>query len=166
MENQKDFLEKQLERVDKWLHFAEAKNAALIAFNVAILGMEFPEKMLCLEGVTKVLFAISIVIAICSFWPNLSNVLIRKWKFKSNINANNLYFSDIAGYLSEIQYLDMVNEKYYEKRIQSFSDIEKDFAREILMNSQITVVKYGLFRIALIGDVIGTILLSALLIGA
>ena len=33
----KDYLENQFEYIYKWLSFAEAKNAALVAFNVAML---------------------------------------------------------------------------------------------------------------------------------
>ena len=34
-----EYFEKQLDRTDKWLSFAEAKNAALIALNLAMCGV-------------------------------------------------------------------------------------------------------------------------------
>lgn len=39
MKDRIEFLEKNLERINSWLQFAEAKNAAMIAFIVAMLAV-------------------------------------------------------------------------------------------------------------------------------
>lgn len=37
-ENHSELLQQIFENINMWLHFAEAKNAAIIAFNIALLA--------------------------------------------------------------------------------------------------------------------------------
>ena len=69
------FLEKQLDRTNYWLSFAEAKNAALIAFNVAIIAFiaEFQEDLPIFSTVIMILSVVSTVICLISFIPITNN---------------------------------------------------------------------------------------------
>ena len=68
------FFEKQLERVNYWLSYAETKNAAMIALNVAIcaalISMSLSDR---LYVIAMVGLLVSTIILMVSFFPFLAN---------------------------------------------------------------------------------------------
>lgn len=142
----REFLAEQLNRVNSWLSFAEAKNAALIAFNVAILSvdMKMPEWALC---IFRIAILVSIVISLISFWPNFA---------KKSSSRNLLFYKDIAELDS--QYKEIINE--------SKDKIKDDYIDEIIINSKITMKKYYRFKQALAIDVGIMVFLCTILIMA
>lgn len=152
----KEHLEKQLERVNSWLSFAEAKNAALIAFNIALLAvlaqMHSEFSLFC--DVLMIVFVISTGISLWSFIPNTTN---RPQKSTNNDSDLNLIFwSDIAKISSEEVYIEKTIEKYHFSITQdeAKSKLNIDIAKEIVINSRIALRKYSLFRKGLLVDII------------
>ena len=96
------FLEKQLDRTNYWLSFAEAKNAALIAFNVAIIAFiaEFQEDLPIFSTVIMILSVVSTVICLISFIPitnNCTTINTHATAVTPNEQKDNLIFwHDIA----------------------------------------------------------------------
>lgn len=77
------FFEKQLERVNYWLSYAETKNAAMIALNVAIcaalISMSLSDR---LYVIAMVGLLVSTIILMVSFFPFLANKASKKEKAK------------------------------------------------------------------------------------
>ena len=163
-----DYFEKQLDRTDKWLSFAEAKNAALIALNLAMCGVivkwigkpeidPFCVKRLLIADLA--LFIISLLIALFSFFPNLSKTpKINSDSKKKDSNFNLVFYGDIQSFSSAEEYI-----RYF--CLQCKYPLSKtlkrpfiDFANEIIINSQITVRKYKLFKCALNFDIFAFVL--------
>lgn len=65
-----NYFENQFEYVYKWLSFAEAKNAALVAFNVAVLKVvnDIKDISMGLKIFILVLLIVSLIIALKSFF--------------------------------------------------------------------------------------------------
>lgn len=173
-ENVKKYFKEQLDRTNQWLSFAEAKNAALIVLDTAIIGfivklfldailktydysisLNFSIKPVHVFSLLLIIFLFSLLISIASFLPNLSS---EKTKTKSDNMVetyNLLFFGDLAKFNSTDDYIRYVCRKY------SFSDnyIEHpliiDYANEILINSKIAVRKYQLFRKAVYFSIVG-----------
>lgn len=151
----KEYFEKQLDRTNTWLSFAEAKNAGLIAANIAILSViiEFFAEAPVICVISAVLAIISILHCLLSFSPNLG-----KPRRRSNTNTvigkrNLVYFGDISRFESLEQYVNKVIEDYFPQlRPEDVGNQARDLAAEILINSQITVQKYTWFKAALIAD--------------
>lgn len=157
-----EYFEKQLDRTDKWLSFAEAKNAALIALNLAMCGVivkwigkpidSFCVKRLLIADLA--LFIISLLIALFSFFPNLSKTpKINSDSKKKDSNFNLIFYGDIQSFSSAEEYI-----RYFCLQCKyPLSETLKrpfiDFANEIIINSQITVRKYKLFKCALNFDI-------------
>lgn len=166
-ENEKviSFLCTELERVDKWLSFGEAKNAALVAMNIAVLsvGVEFKCKSLFLG--LRICVVISMLIALLSFWPIMVNkasaIRLKCMKVRQS-GANYLFFSDIATLNNGKSYLDIVKNQYIRVEFDTTEKYKVDLADEIVVNSRIAVVKYGIFRIALVIDIIAISLMAIL----
>lgn len=153
MSNLEEHFEKQLERVNIWLSFAEAKNAALIAFNVAMPSIFvnvcsiYP--VYC--TVLLVMFILSAMICLFSFVPNLQNHPESLVTNKTPVNL--LFFSDIAAFRDVNSYINQVRERYYPSvSSESINGILLDLASEILINSRIATRKYKLFKKGLFLD--------------
>lgn len=152
-----EFLKEQLERVNYWLSFAEAKNGILIAVNIALMTFVSDllsyAPMLCAFILSCMV--ISSIICIASFIPNLKTHADIKGT-NTDVNALNLlFYSDIAK-LKEEQYADLLKDKYKDVFDEhSFnSSIAKDYISEIHINSIITNRKYCYFRVALDVDLV------------
>lgn len=151
--NLQEYLEKQLDRIDKWLSFAEAKNAALIAFNVALLA--FVTELLSGYPYVNLIFIMCIlvatVVALISFYPFKGHPNNKKEKYTetSEIDKINLTFwAEIAKFEDHEKYLGAVTEKYFSGQ-NEYSSMAKDLAAEVWENSGIAARKYKLFRYAL-----------------
>ena len=70
------FLLNELERVDKWLSFGEAKNAALVAFNVAVLSVNMDFGFPLLLTILRLFTVLSMAISLMSFWQKWVKKLV------------------------------------------------------------------------------------------
>lgn len=168
-----DFLENVYQKVNYWLSFAEAKNAALIAFNIAMLSfaLNFSEYSMLLVVICSILLIISTTFCLLSFCPNLKhNVESDSANTTSDTktdNANLIFWNDIAIFNSTTKYLNAIKSQYHLSSEGEKDDILiNDLANEILVNSQIAMKKYKWFRRALMTDGGALIVLALLLIVA
>lgn len=155
-----NYFENQFEYVYKWLSFAEAKNAALVAFNVAVLKVvnDIKDISMGLKIFILVLLIVSLIIALKSFFPDLSNK-VEDNKSVFDENKNLIFFQDIAQIPNEHILLKLVKEKYFPEKDDSYIENKYllDLSSEILINSRITLNKYKSFRTALCIDMIAMI---------
>lgn len=151
------FLLNELERVDKWLSFGEAKNAALVAFNVAVLSVNMDFGFPLLLTILRLFTVLSMAISLMSFWPNMGKK-VGDIKLKLYLNApgmnNYLYFLDIACLNNGTEYLQIVKSRYLIEEIDITGTYCCDLANEIIVNSRIAVKKYKYFQMALMFDFI------------
>ncbi|MEI3417852.1 MAG: hypothetical protein V8Q86_04890 [Blautia sp.] len=129
-------LEKVQADITGCLRFAETKNGALLAFDIALLF-----------GIPKIP-DVSLIITLWSFWP--INKKIKKAE-KRKVNCDLLHFAYIAMYTRN-EYLVELYKSYWKNEVVDFDKIsqeEKDLAQEIVMNSRIAVRKQNLFKISL-----------------
>ena len=148
--------------VNDWLKFAEAKNAGLLALNLAsIIGLlqsaSSFTNIKALYGILITIFCISSLICVYTIIP-LLNKLFRLYKKldDSEFTAqkqrlNYLYFGDITK-LSPEQYIELYKNK---NASASISQIDYDLALQITNNAEISWQKYVIFRVACYGTFIG-----------
>ncbi len=160
-------LEKIFSNINSWLTFAEAKNAAIIAFNIAAIAAFFSGADIL--GKTLVFYLINVTmvvaagLALIAFIPNMSNN--KKTTDVIEEQDNLLLYSHIAKYTKE-KYLIALYKKYFNsiKQESDLSKIELDYADEITYNAEITVNKYKWFRRALYVDFFGILEILILII--
>jgi len=145
-----EYFEKQLERTNSWLSFAEAKNAGLIAVNIALMAVIIElfsdAPVFC---VIAVAFAIaSSIVCLISFDPNMGKAVDKVRRKNKSKDLNLTFYGDIAQFDSTEQYINKTKELYFDKK-DNVSRQAHDLAAEVLINSQITVRKYNWFKIAL-----------------
>jgi len=141
--------------INDWLKFAEAKNAGVLALNIAcIIGLIegdkiFTENLIVFEGILILLFCISSCFCFYTILPVL-NKGFRFYKkmddgeFNNSLNSlNALYYMDIAR-LSALQF----NALFEHKHGVSLTSAEKDFGNQITNNAEICVQKYNFFKIS------------------
>lgn len=160
-------LEKIFSNINSWLTFAEAKNAAIIAFNIAVIAALFSGADIL--GKTLFFYLINVImvvssgLALIAFIPNMGN---NKKTIEVKEEQNNLLlYSHIAKYTKE-KYLIALYKEYFNsiKQESDLSKIELDYADEITYNAEITINKYKWFRRALYVDFIGIIGILILII--
>lgn len=119
-----EHFEKQLQQTNYWLSFAEAKNAAIIVFNVTLIGLLFDSlnENHIMFLISSILFVVSCLISLYSFLPNM-NSKAKNTIDEENCERNLIFYGDIA-----------------------LSKLAKDAASEVHINSQITVNKMNLFK--------------------
>ena len=144
-----------IERVNYWLSYAETKNAAMIALNVAIcaalISMSLSDR---LYVIAMVGLLVSTIILMVSFFPFLANKASKKEKAK--IAENYIFFGDIALIDNAKDYISNVNTCYFNGQKQN-SESDKlvlDFANEIIYNSRLACRKFVAFKWALGIDVL------------
>lgn len=155
------FLEKQLESVNKWLSFAEAKNAAIIAFSGVMLKLAFDVYVkhnfdIWLIGAI-LLFTLSMLLSLISFLPSLTNKPeANESEEQIDENVNLLYFGDIARFSNEHVFIECIQKKYFDKDTTLIIDTRTiDLAKELIINSTIAVNKYQKFTWSLRCSIIG-----------
>lgn len=161
------FLLNELDRVDKWLSFGEAKNAALIAFNVAALSVNMDFRCLLLLALVRILMVFSILISLASFWPNLAKQVdgIQSKPPSNCYETNNyLYFGDIALLNNGNEYLQIIMSRYLTKESNIINTYYLDLAEEIVINSRIAVKKYKYFKYSLMIDFMAIIFTGVIFI--
>lgn len=149
MNDHKELLQQIYENTNVWLHFAEAKNAAMVALNIAILAAvmssDYLQVNLWLFSLVVIGLLGSIFIEIMSFWP--INKKIEKM-VNNNISKNLLNYAYIAT-LEEEDYLKRLYRDYWEKPQENYNtipQIEKDYCAEIIDNARITIRKQKMFK--------------------
>ncbi len=147
-EERVELLQKIFENTNHWLQFAEAKNAALIAFNIAVIaaviGSDLYEKNLPLSSFFIVGVIASTVVTLWSFKP--INKELEKAEKSSEIE-NLLHYAYIAT-LNRDEYIEKLCEKYWgiaNTQSSMISQLEKDYCQEIVENARIAVRKQKCF---------------------
>lgn len=138
--------------VNHWLQFAEAKNAALVTLNLAVIvgvgtiattGTNLPDHfggialILCL-GLTA-----SLVISASSFFPNLLEFLDPD--IVADYSGNAFYFKDLAT-ASAAGLIHSLSTKW---GAGDHSAISRDLANQVVINSRIATRKYAVFTLGL-----------------
>jgi hypothetical protein len=149
-----------------WLKYAEAKNAVLLTFSGAgitatltYLGAVPTLPRFLKIGFLMATFFLCLSAFICaiSFLPktNLENLTGLREKSvtkrrQSQKNSDNLYYyGDLQKYNSE-ELLDKMNEFYFDRSIQlPYKKEHLDIASQIVINSEIALIKFKLFTISL-----------------
>lgn len=140
--------------VNEWLKFAEAKNAALIAFSGAgIWGvLQLLKDANRLTDYKAVLICILITLMAClivslsSFVARKINKDTQKQKIENSVELNLLFFGHINK-LDSQDYLKALYKKYGKKEeFSSCSSYEKDLANQIVINAEIAMTKCTRFN--------------------
>jgi hypothetical protein len=151
-------LEEILQHVNGWLKFAEAKNAAIVAFDgTALFGMftlikDFPwvlsnGYMAAYVLSFCVFSSLSLLIALASFLPQIK--LPKPKVAVPNPVSYNLLFYGHLSQQGEKEYLDALASGSSETAKADHSALEISYANQIIVNSKITVRKYSYFSAAL-----------------
>lgn len=168
MENKEldELLEKNFSNVNSWLNFAEAKNAANIAFVVACIAAIFSlDDMNVLLYILCLFLIISGMCSLVSFLPRLGNKVAskipsnsknRKRKAKED---NLIFFENIKEYSGDT-YLKQVCKLYFDENKYNPTKYQLDLSDEIVYNSDIVSRKYKLFKVAVYLDIVAFLLLA------
>lgn len=172
-----DELKSIFENVNGWLKFAEAKNGALVAINGVFIfkctdflinlrdGKIFGNKIFLIAIMT--FFLIALLFVFVSFLPDVSkksdeeeNEEDKCVKCKDRKCENILmFYGDIAKYTDPKLYLNDLYMYYYDSSKEEFNKKELDYAKEIIINSQITLRKFKIFKYSIRMDIIGLLML-------
>lgn len=168
MEKEKklEFHEKNLERVNYWLQFAETKNAAVIAFIVAILAVIYTSMLInnkALLIIISIVYVVSLILAISSLFPQYKKDVSRADGIYKDGVDNFLFWKDLAKYSAE-DYIKGVNKVLFEEGNSSISKQEMAYAEEIITNARIAQYKYAMFEKSVIAAIVGTIMIPVFLI--
>lgn len=165
-QNLEQFLDRQLERTNYWLSFAEAKNAALLAFNIAVITFiaGFQKDLPIISTMVMFVFIVASLVCLRSFLPNDTSRPVPGPKYLPTDNL--LFWKDVAYFENEERYLDRVIKNYFPDTIVHDADRKMfiDFSSEIVINSRIARAKYKIFTLALYIDFIAFLLSVVLLI--
>lgn len=143
------FLQQIFDNINNWLHFVEAKNAALIAFDIAFIGAIVDSSLLqCYIWIGSILIvglSISGLLALYSFKP--VKKASKKFMVK-DIETNLLYYAYIAC-LDWNEYVQALYEEYWDESCNDMNQVsarERDYCKEIVENSRIAMRKQNLFE--------------------
>lgn len=149
--------ENQLERTNYWLSFAEAKNGAIIAINVALIAVLIT---IFDKAHTFCVIAISCFLV---FIPKTKSRPEEK-KMISDGELNLLFYGDVASIGTTERYIELIINRYFSgKEMVLVNKLVYDIASEILINSRITVKKYNCFKNAVKVDFIAVALTTIFL---
>jgi hypothetical protein len=150
-----DRLHRILALVNEWLKFAEAKNAALLAANSAIIfgslkvletSPPLPRWLLIYIYLAIVAVALAASLSLLSFLPKTRLPWLGSTK-RPTPEDNLLFYGDIACY-DPRSFL----EALYRQAGTNFSQpdsLEEDYAEQIIINSRIALSKFRFFSLAL-----------------
>lgn len=162
-----DILKNNFYNINNWLNFAEAKNAANVAFVVAcltaIISFDFINVF---TYFIMIMLILSGIISLLSFIPNLKTNPIRYLKKHSKPRSENLLFFEVIKEMSGEIYLKSIYHNYLKRDIENFGKYELDLANECIINSQIVSVKHLAFKYSVTIDVVALIVSVILLIVA
>lgn len=161
-----EFYEKNLDRINYWLQFAEAKNAAVIAFVVAILAViwtsNYSDNACCMVIIISIFYITSLVTSLYSFYPQGKNININDRMKEYREEDNLLFWDDIAKYSLE-DYIKCIN-NWMGLEKDDRSKIETMYVEEIITNARIAKKKYKCFKWSVVFSIIGTILIILMII--
>lgn len=147
-----ELLKEIFNNVNIWLSFAEAKNGAMIAFNIACISIlwniEWLEREEFLLYLIFTGMLISTVTALLSFLPKTGKSNQRE---ENHYETDNLmFYNDIYKY-NKMEYLKALIKRYTKIDIdnQEIQKIEEDYAEEITYNAAVVVRKYKYFNYTL-----------------
>lgn len=154
MKNVEEFLEKQLQSMTNWLTFAEAKNAALVAVNIAIIAFlaDILKEYFVWFTIITIVLICSSAISIWSFFSDGTRKASRKSKGKDEaVKPNLLFWGDIAKSKGAEGYLAQVVDRYFPDHWEEAKTaaICIDLANQIVILSRIAARKFYLFNLAL-----------------
>ena len=139
-------LEKVQADITGCLRFAETKNGALLAFDIALLfGIpKIPDVSVKVKYIVTAMIIYSLIITLWSFWP--INKKIKKAE-KRKVNCDLLHFAYIAMYTRN-EYLVELYKSYWKNEVVDFDKIsqeEKDLAQatELINESEKPFVFVG-----------------------
>lgn len=147
-----------LSTVKSELSFAEAKHGAFLAFAVVVLfeivgayGSEYAPIYKVVYFIFGILWLIPMYKCLSSFSPNTNTF---KDEEDGNYNKDKdkdvlIFYGKISQYKSSKLYLNDLYKEYFDYDIDDIPKINLDYAKQILINSQITQKKYDLFKSAL-----------------
>lgn len=145
-------LDLMLSKVVDWVKYAEAKNAVLVVFDssllIALLSLLADKQNTFLIPcwyiiISIVLLIVSAALSLFSFMPILKIIHFNNTNKTEELNL--FHFGDIAQINAET-YIDLLKIRY---GFDCCSEIDKDLANQILVNSRVAVYKLRIFRIAL-----------------
>ena len=155
-----EHLEKVHASIAEWVKFAEAKNAALLVFDMSLLAVyqQFYIEWLSLIGI--IIIVISGLITLWTFSPNAGNR--KNLRFKNSGQGSKIegvknlyYWGAIAACQDTKDYLAKTRDRYFSTIPHQEIETDKrayDIAEEIYINSKIAANKYGMFKRALTID--------------
>lgn len=148
-------LRQVLDDVSDWLRFAERKNAAVLAGDLAGLyavvsvllgGGEIGVWVRAGAWIAAILLGLAVLIALLSFLPKLQ-IPGSQPSGATAADDNLLLFSDIARYEPE-EYLEALA-KWRAYSVENFDSFERGYAKQIVANSRIATVKFAHFTAAM-----------------
>lgn len=157
-----DLLKDIFNNINNWLTFAEAKNAAIIAFNIACLSFICDIKNIVdikiLYYIMYVGMLLSTIMALISFFPKMGKET--KNQNRHSDHDNLIFYMDIAKYDRE-QYIKAIFKQYTKMDIldTEVQKIERDFAEEITYNATVIIRKYKWFNYAIKTEIFMLIIL-------
>lgn len=159
-------LKEVFDNVNNWLLFAEAKNAAIIVFNIACISIIWNEKWLNKDSILLYIacigMLISTIVALISFIPQTEKNNSNK---SDQTNNNLIFYKDISKY-SKKEYIKELFKLYLKTNIEDeeITKLEEDFAEEIVYNSSICVKKFKYFNASLKIEIIMLLILVFMVI--
>ena len=161
-----ELLEKNFSNVNSWLNFAEAKNAANIAFVVACIAAIFSlEDKNVLLYIICILLIISGICSLVSFLPRLGNKVVKtisiifKNKKRKAKEDNLIFFENIKEYKGDT-YIKQVCKIYFGENKFNSTKYQLDLSDEIVYNSDIASRKYKFFKLAVYLDIVAFLILA------
>lgn len=160
-----ELLEKNFSNVNSWLNFAEAKNAANIAFVVACIAAIFSlGDMNILLYIICIFLIISGICSLFSFHPRRGNKVVKKGpsifknKKRKTQKDNLILFENIKEYSGD-SYVKQVCKMYFGETKHKPTKYQLDLSYEIVYNSDIVSRKYKFFSFAVYLDIVAFFLL-------
>ncbi len=166
METEKKELIKEIfDGVNYWLAFAEAKNAGLLAFNIAALAVLFSyDSIGALSYIAAGMIVCSTFCVFLALWSRFS----AKWKWRVELKEcdNLMYYRDISKY-SESEFAIKLYKNYFQEDITNMDNIPiylKNMISEININAKIATRKFDLFNYGIFIDVLSLVVIFPLII--
>ena len=151
-----ELLYKIFSNVNLWLNFAEAKNAANIAFVIAFTAAIFSlHNMNVILYTASILLIVSGIGSLISFLPRLGNKVSKnryiffKNKKKKETADNLIFFETIKEYSGDT-YIEQLSKKYFDENKYNPTKYQIDLSDEIVYNSDIVSRKYKFFKISVL----------------
>jgi hypothetical protein len=159
-------LQTVLERVIDWLKYEEAKNGVLITLNGVAAGLLPQWAGSCMQGWLSYVFKfcilaflVSLLIGLSSFYPKTDPQKVNEHAAKKRRKAENdekehwepsvLFFKDLAG-LKRDEYLKKLRSATAESGGGGATQLEMDYAGQIIVNAELTLFKISVFRWAFV----------------